>query len=226
MAQIFKNLPEFSSVAVTTTAQPEAETAGQDARLLALQAQLLECQQQLQSMRGSVETLRSQARQEGYSDGFLEGQSAGQASVTKDRMQLERLLGSLNATMLKPLEDTEGVMVELVMAAIARLMGKHMTDRRHAIEVVKQALQSYVGQHVTCLHVSVDDYDYLRTSDIDFNAFPQLRVIASPKIELGGCLIETENGFADARLETQLGRIREILLHALHSASSGGSHAA
>ena len=42
----------------------------------------------------------------------------------------------------------------------------------------------------------------------------RLELVADERVELGGCLIETDGGTLDGRLETQLKRLRDTLLDA------------
>jgi flagellar assembly protein FliH len=48
-----------------------------------------------------------------------------------------------------------------------------------------------------------------------FPAVQSIEVIDDPGVERGGCLIEMDNGFLDARIDHQLDRIREAMVNSV-----------
>jgi flagellar assembly protein FliH len=61
------------------------------------------------------------------------------------------------------------------------------------------------------------DADLLRTMHGEMTrlaGIKGLEIVSDEGIELGGCLLETARGGLDARLETQVQRLRELLLAA------------
>lgn len=161
-----------------------------------------------------LDAAKEAAQKEGFQIGYDEGLSTAQAKLAMTMTRLERVLSELNDKSRKPLADKESDLIEIAVTAIARLTGELLADRKQATNIVRQALDEYGDQHVSTVYLHSDDYDYWVESGLQLERFSNLRVVASPKVNAGGCLIETTNGFIDARVETQIERIRSILLHA------------
>lgn len=216
MAQIFKNLqvqvkPAAISVEPTPASLQANEARAAEAEIISAEKSARE---QLEIMRRELDSLKSKARQEGFQAGYDEGLSAAEAKLSLEMARVDRVLKDLNLKMMMPLVEQEAALLEIVLTGIARLVGQALTDKEVAIQVVRQALAEYGDKLVSSLYLSNEDYEYLTENGIQFDAYPGLRIAASPKINNGGCLIETANGFIDARIETQLERILAVLQHA------------
>jgi len=61
------------------------------------------------------------------------------------------------------------------------------------------------------VHPSHADALRANASLLDLSSTAELQVIGNARLPLGGCLIETEMGMVDARLETQLHLVERAL---------------
>jgi len=182
---------------------------------------LLKARREAEALRtralGEAEAVRETARREGLEAGrtaaYLEWQerfsslasameSASQewARLREDfRREGEAQLPSLVVLLAKKVIQREislggPTILGMVRAALERLGGE---DGEVTLWLAPQDLESLHGQRETFL-----------------KEFPGLRTIrfeADPLITPGGCLVETERGLVDARLETQLEEAARIL---------------
>lgn len=167
---------------------------------------------------GGREEGYQQGLKEGRTDGLAEAQLMAAQAVENRLQQLDRLLSTMPDAILKRLDQSEDEMVALCFEVICRVIGDRATDP----QVVQDMVQNVVRQASTQLvavHVHPADLEHLR-SDVELNAWivrqsarqgALIDWIADDRVELGGCILRSPQGSLDARLETQLASVREIL---------------
>lgn len=165
-------------------------------------------------------------REEGYQQGLKEGRADGlqeayamATQATEERLrQFDQLLSSLPGEMLKRLHQSEDEMAALCFEVICRIVGAAVTDPQSAQEVVRNAVQQ-VSARLIAIHVHPATLDYLK-GDVDLNAWlarqsfqqgASVEWVADETVELGGCLLRSPLGSLDARLETQLAAVRDVI---------------
>ncbi len=82
--------------------------------------------------------------------------------------------------------------------------------------VIREALELAAGQPHIELHLHPDDLALLEqcgeTAEGLLAPVGKAKFVPDERLSRGGCLIETQHGVIDARLETQLARITQELL--------------
>ena len=164
-------------------------------------------------------------RREAYEEGFTEGEKAGIERGRKDvETQVERFLASIEeiaALKNKLYEGSEEEIVDLILAAVNKIIRKELVlDREIVAGVIKDALKNLVGKKEILIRVNSQDYFYilehkkrLFAEDGDLR---DVRFEEDDSVGIGGCLIESGSGEVDARIEKQL----EMLEEAMRSARS------
>lgn len=224
--------------------QPRAqvdESALQRAREEGRQAGLLE---------GRDQALREQAHagfEEGLRQGLVEGRGAGEIEAQRrltgaqeqaaERLQrIEQFHAAwaeqLQAAFHARLEGAEDDMVALCHGVICRLLGEHLVTQAGAAQAVRAAIETWLqssekqlrGEGVT-VHVHPGDLDAMKHDDMLARWLVQqgLRGMAweaSDGVRLGGCIVRSDEGDLDARLETQLASLRAQLSRSRHGAGA------
>jgi type III secretion system HrpE/YscL family protein len=141
-------------------------------------------------------------------DGYSNGREEGLAAVTEQ-------LASLNSIKEKFYSSAEPEIIKLVMTIAEKIIGKMVRENEAAIKsIVRQAVESSLGERIT---VRLNPEDYKIVSSVEFEFRDVLdrtkRIVfkEDESIKQGGCVVETEVGTIDARLETQLKAIRKAL---------------
>jgi flagellar assembly protein FliH len=138
---------------------------------------------------------------------------AGEQQMSAQRDSLQRLLQQLPAAWEGFLQDAEEDMLSLVFEAVCRITGEQAVSRDGARAMLQRTVQAWHGRRPLSVHVHPDDLDALQSdaplrqmlSASGFTAERQtLRWVADPEVQLGGCLLRSEEGALDARLEVQL----------------------
>lgn len=138
--------------------------------------------------------------------GFEEGREEGLAQVTEKltgvEMERERMM-----------VEAEPQMVRMVMGIVEKIIGREVAAGA-ILDVVKQALTQSAGQKLV-IRIHPSDLATVKANQPDIlAAVGPLRSVAvreDESIPAGGCVVESEVGMVDARLETQLAAIRKAL---------------
>ncbi len=157
-----------------------------------------------------------QAREEGFRTGLEAGRKESRQELEQALKQIDDLLHALAETRGTLLHEAEDGAVEVVFEAVTKMVGYASTDRQIAYNLVREAIEQVKGRDRLIIRVSNQDYDMVHTAlsqpGTAESLAKSLTVVADNLVQLGGCLIETESGSLDARLEIQLQRLRDMLL--------------
>ena len=193
-----KILKQFSGVVKsdTYTANVEAGQIVEAARALARQIGT-DAEQNRQA------TLTT-ARQQGYEQGLREWTAAVVAA---------------NTARDKYLSDSMPELISLAIRIAGKIIGGELQTNPEAIvDIARQSLQSAGRGRSLTLRVSAAEAEMVRrrVSVLREAAGPNrsIEIVADAAIPAGGCVVETEYGVIDARLETQLRCMEEALLRA------------
>ncbi|MBI4196679.1 MAG: type III secretion system stator protein SctL [Deltaproteobacteria bacterium] len=137
---------------------------------------------------------KEEERERGYREGYEEGQA-----------ELAERLVSFEAEREKVLAGQEKEIVEMVLEIAEKIVGNQL-ERGGVASIVRQAVSKAVGERLV-IHVHPDDLQILEA----IKDFGSLTLFGDPAVTPGGCLIESELGTVDARLEIQWKAIRKAL---------------
>lgn len=189
--------------------------------------------QMLASAEAEVSTLRKSAHQLGYEEGQRDGlRNAGESIEQRARQIAEKAAAEGLATALPALKlvaeslaverdrwigDWEATGVRLAAAIAERLLGRQLQLKpESAREMLREALQLAVGAPRIRVHLNGDDAQLLGKQATEvirvLAACGEAEIVADNALTRGGCLIETQHGQIDARIETLLDRIVAELL--------------
>jgi flagellar assembly protein FliH len=189
--------------------------------------------QMLAAAESEVAALRKSAQELGFEQGQREGlQNASDAIEQRARQIAEKTVSEGLATALPALKavaeslaverdrwiaDWEATAIRLAAAIAERLLGQQL--RIHpdlAREMIREALQLAVGAPRIRLRLHGADAALLGAQAAEvvraLAACGEAEVVADNSLTRGGCLIDTQHGQIDARVETVLDRIVAQLL--------------
>lgn len=184
------------------------------------QAELSQLQEERLQLRAELERRSKQERDRGYSDGFEEAKAAVMQEQEAWREEYAKLRSLFSSSLETQLEHVDRYAVDIAFASLGRIVGERYLDANFSAAVVREALQSVRGSTSVKVHVSQQDYDLIRDMDAelaDQGQFSDVELVPDPRVSVGGCLIESETGSWDARLETQLQRLRDAIEQSLKS---------
>ena len=138
--------------------------------------------------------IREQSNREGYEEGLR---------------QLNDIIADAKRKYGKILEGAEAELLKLSLKIAERIVGKALDlDRSILLDIIHKAIQSLKYQKEIRIRIHPDDVAYLKEQKMQLYAMlgesKEIEVVEDLLVARGGCIIDTEIGTIDARLETQL----------------------
>ncbi len=170
-----------------------------------------------------LQEARAQAEQkiqEAYEEGFRRGEEAGRQEywlqVEQSAQALKRAALEVEAAKQQLMEDFERELLEVGRKVVERvLLREALADERAILNVIRAALNHLSEKRKLVLRLNPADAAVLRRERKElleqFAGIEQFEIIEDGNISQGGCTIETESAFIDARLEAQLNRILDAI---------------
>jgi len=113
-------------------------------------------------------------------------------------------------------KNWEENMLRLSVQIARKIIGEELRQHPEAIlSIIREVLNSTrIGKHLV-LQVNESEAEYVRSKVQALKQFlgsGDIEVVAASNVEPGGCIIDSELGIIDARLETQLKCLEEALV--------------
>jgi flagellar assembly protein FliH len=140
-----------------------------------------------------------------------QAQVAYQARVKVLAQLIEALPQQVEARLAAAEED----MLALSFEAVCRVLGDHVVTANGLRAQLLQSVRAMRGRRLVAVHLHPDDLATLeREPDAaaDLLANEAIEWVADAEMTLGGCIVRSPEGGLDARLDTQLGALRDLLL--------------
>ncbi|MGC8777755.1 MAG: FliH/SctL family protein, partial [Candidatus Caldatribacteriaceae bacterium] len=117
----------------------------------------------------------------------------------------------------------EEPILEFSFALARKIIGREIEREPFIGEVVKRALQKLSNRERVLVRVHRNDYVKVKEMKEELlrqiDGLGYLEIQEDPRVEEGGCMVETVFGNIDAQIETQLLNLREDLLRVLQEES-------
>ncbi len=154
-----------------------------------------------------------------YEEGFRRGERDGVEFARKEFAPLLRNLGKglleLRELRKQVYMDAEKDIVQLSLAIAGKIVCREVeTDKELVLGVVKKALSEVIGHEKVIIRVNPSDLQFVKGNILETRVadkFEDVSFEEDERILKGGCVIETNLGDIDARIEKQLEALEEIL---------------
>lgn len=164
--------------------------------------------------RTQLEAMVKQAYAEGFAQGERDARSLGEQRVAPLVAILENMMTELTAMRRKNQTQIENEVVELALHIGRKVIGHELkTNRKAVAAIVREALKYVEDPEKICIRLNPADIQQLQNAQIDIGCPGShgdgIQFKEDRSIEAGGCLVQTEYGEIDARIEEQLRTIEE-----------------
>jgi len=165
--------------------------------------------------------IRETARDQGYQEGFEHGRAEAEAQVRAEGAALLERLSQFVPTCEGAKEQIARAQEKLIVEMILRmgravLLRELATDKEHVLRLASEMIASTDLREHLRLKISAQDIeDADRISTELTKTFPELRnlrIEASPLVQQGGAILESQWSTTDAAVETQIQRIFAAVL--------------
>ena len=171
-----------------------------------------EAENAAEEIRRTAETEAERLKDEAYQLGTEKSLEEFQVNLFESREIRERVL-----------RETEKDLLRLAVRLAEKIVGREIErDNITIVNIVSTALQNARQQEKITVRVNPADLPTIESEADKFSSGGRnnfIDFIADPRVSSGGCLIESEVGTIDARLETQI----RVLERALLSQTEGES---
>lgn len=165
-----------------------------------------------------VDNARNQAKQvhdEAWQTGYSEGLSQGKVEWDSRILELEKEFDLQKQQLESTLDEAEPELAKLSVSIARKVIKQElMQDPNLVISVVRAAIHRVKDKHIRIL-VHPSDLEIVRKQRENFleiaEQASEIEIESDRRIGQGGCILETDNGNLDARLETQLNCIAETI---------------
>jgi len=166
-----------------------------------------------------VEATSERARQEaaaaGYAEGYARGQIEGKRLYQEHVDRLALLATQASHDLQTTLHELEPEIVELALTIANRIVEREFTlDRELVVNTVRSAIEAVGQLLVVRVRVHPDDYDIVARAWSSLTPARKdlaAELVADPKVEFGGCVVDTTTGFVDAQRNTRFDEMRKQL---------------
>lgn len=177
-----------------------------------------------------LQEIQEKAYKEGYDLGLDEGTKRAYLEKTKEiKFKLEELDKLLvNVTQLKTDLETqnESHLIQLMFHMASRISLRQIEmDNNVVIDVMKQAMS--LAQDEENITVQISDQQLEFIEDIkknshsrEFEFLKKIKIEGNPGIQPGGCIVETNYGEVDSRIDQRLNKLWEHLSDAVPKVKS------
>jgi len=181
---------------------PKLRTAEEQAELVVRQAKM------------DAAEIEKQAYERGFIEGEKAGKEVGEKTLEALLKQYAKRLEELNALRKEIFATSEREVLRLALEIARKVIRREASvDEELILTLVKVALNRLAEQAVMTVRVNPRDYQSIQRHQAAYPSSSSLnegvKLIEDPSISRGGCLIETESGVIDARIEEQLREIEK-----------------
>ena len=196
--------PDFEAIQFSPVIKAEVLSAFDQAKVIIERAR-----KEASRLRRRAKDVLAQSlveREEELKKGYEEGHQQGLGELTEKIFEVDQ-------EHRKIVSEIEPSMVRMVMDIVEKVIGKEL-KKGAIVDVVRKTLGESVGRKIV-VRVNPQDLVILQEHQASLSAAlsqdQTLSVKADESVSLGGCIVESELGTVDARLETQLGAIKKAL---------------
>ncbi|MCK5145296.1 hypothetical protein KAR48_00995 [bacterium] len=159
------------------------------------------------------------AYKNGIEDGTEMGLEQGRQEIKVVMEQLGELTRELEIYRSSLIREVDEIVTQLSLSIVKVLIQRTVTEDPELIkDVVKEALRQVEDRRRIVVKVHPEDWTAIKTFEPEIreamHSIREIEIKEDAQIRRGGCLIESDSGIVDARIDTQIEEIAAGLLGA------------
>jgi type III secretion protein L len=173
---------------------------------------------ELARLTGRYKGVEAQAYRRGYDEAAAAIKT--ESAIESDR--LDALIKSLTEEFARSrlvwFNMCERQMVEIICLALEQILGDRPPNSERITRALRIAFEQLSGGDRVTVRCHPDELEFVQealvASSDEKSEFKRVRVVADEQISVNGCLVETDLGVVDARVEKQLAVLKGVLAEA------------
>lgn len=163
-----------------------------------------------------ISFLQQDAYQKAYDLGFLEGNKKAIEDKSEElslkSQEIDMLLASLNQIKEEMIHQNEAHMVTMIYQIASKLAFDHVNENQEVVlKIIKKSIEeAQADEHVNVL-VSNEQLEFLekiKQAEKRENEFlKKVKFVGSETVSVGSCIVETNYGVIDARIEERINKL-------------------
>ncbi|MBC8287902.1 MAG: hypothetical protein H8E42_10565 [Nitrospinae bacterium] len=175
----------------------------------------------LDKAKSQVAKIKADAKKEGhdagYAEGFKKGEEAAREEFKPFLETVEGLISDLNGFRKNMYDKVEREMVEMVVSLAKKVIHFEFSMRDDSVqEIIRLAVQSVLDRESMVIKINPTDKGYAESFRPElhhlFSDIKNITFEAHSGVERGGCVVETNFGVIDARID-KLGEQMDRILN-------------
>ncbi len=171
--------------------------------------------------------IREAAQQEGFREGYEEGQQAARNEIARLREKLEASLAFIANPVAHIDRQVETELLELALAVARQILRREISiDPKHLMGLIREAIKQLPSNaQKIMIHLSPGDAQVLREMLHDSDHTQHWQIIDDPVLKQGDCKIHTDTSFVDASVDALISRLAVDLLGGHRNSDTSASTA-
>lgn len=156
----------------------------------------------------------------GYEDGYGKGKNAAIDETRATINMMGEVVEQLKSYHSKILEESQGDIARMAISVARKVLHKEiMTDPMTVVSVVQAALEKIAFKKHFVINVNPLDLEIIQKSGDKVKSMLQnaqsIQFKASPQVEAGGCVVQTESGMVDSQVSRKVSEVEAAVMKAM-----------
>lgn len=169
-------------------------------------------QQVIERLKALEEKVYKEAYAIGYDEGLEKGVYDNSEKIQLRIESLDKALNEISQLRLKLIIENEAQIVKLTFILAAKIaMNEIYTNPDYIVNLLRKLATNIHAEVETVVHFSDEDYNFLTEASEklgeEFEFLKKVRLEADKTLSKGDCLIDTNYGLVDARVEERLNKV-------------------
>jgi flagellar assembly protein FliH len=159
--------------------------------------------------------------EQGLQAGLQQGRQHAEASDRTKAVAFDALRAAIAEAGARHGAAVGAGAIDITFAALSRLMGQSVGDLAVVTDTVRRVIEQAPERALLTIRLSPADH-LLLTQEGHEPGLGSALLLADERVSAGGCIVDTDAGSLDGRLETQLAELKTLLvgLHRAHGAQA------
>jgi len=166
----------------------------------------------------------SSGEEEGYKKGYEDGYTKGKNSAIEETRatvdMLSEVVEQLKEYHTQILSDSQSDIARMAVTIARKVLQKEiMTDPMTVVNMVRKALSKVRFKKNFVVHVNPLDLEVIQSAGDQVKEVldncESIEFKASPKVQPGGCVVQTESGNVDAQIDRQVDEVEQAVMKAM-----------